>query len=423
MAAGRRYRLAATPFAGNDFAGTEEEAWPTVTRQNADDFDADVDAETCADVDADVDADVETDADADAVDEDIDEDVDEDEGEDGLEAEEPGPSLGSVLKRRLIAAPVVLVPALGLAILLARLLRPLIPGWLVRRIRPLIPDWLARSWLLRAAGVAICAFGVVMSTFVAEVAVFGRFEHRHDQQVEYAAFRAELAAGTAPIGARDYRGVLLPPGAPVALLSIPSIGVDEVVAEGTSGAVLESGPGLVRGSVLPGQVGTSFVLARAFGYGGPFHYLDQLQPGDRIEVTTGQGVAEYQVSDTRRRGDPEPARLHGQLGRLTMITATGPAYTPDDALYVDADLVSQVQPTPPGVVPLFARDEGPMARDPYARLDVAAWMAVLVATTVLAFWAGPRWGRAKTWLVAVPVLLVLGLTLADRIALLLPNLT
>ncbi|WP_194921256.1 sortase [Catenulispora rubra] len=319
------------------------------------------------------------------------------------------------------------MPALGIAVLLARLLvrllRPLVPGWLVRWIRPLIPDWLAKPFLLRVAGVAICTLGVVLSTFVAEMAVFGRFEHRHDQQVEYAAFRAELAAGTAPIGARDYRGVLLHPGAPVALLSIPSIGVDEVVAEGTSGAVLESGPGLLRGSVLPGQVGTSFVLARAFGYGGPFHYLDQVQPGDRVEVTTGQGVAEYRVSDTRRRGDPEPARLHGQLGRLTLITATGPAYTPDDALYVDADLISQVQPTPLGVAPRYARDESPMARDRYARLDVAAWMAVLVAATVLAFWAGPRWGRAKTWLVAAPVLLVVGLTLADRIALLLPNLT
>lgn len=292
-----------------------------------------------------------------------------------------------------------------------------------RRLRALIPDWLTTAFLLRAAGVAVCTVGVVLSTFVAEVVVLGRFEHRHDQQVQYAAFRAELAAGTAPIGSRDFQGAPLRLGAPVALLAIPSIGVDEVVGEGTSGAVLESGPGLERDSVLPGQVGTSVIMARASAYGGPFRYLDQLQSGDRIEVTTGQGVAEYRVAGVRHHGDPEPARLHGQLGRLTLVTASGAAYAPADALRVDADLISEVQPTPPGRAPRPAHNEAAMAADRFARRDVAAWTAVLTAATVLAFWAGPRWGRAKTWLVAVPVLLVLGLMLADRIALLLPNLT
>jgi LPXTG-site transpeptidase (sortase) family protein len=404
MAAGRRYRLAAIPF-----AGTEEEAWPTVTRQNADEFeggfgadahgDAEVDTEVDPDADPDPDPDPDPDADADA-----DAELDPD-------AEHPEPDRLAALKRHLGPALVVLVPAVGLVVLLAR--------W----IRPLIPDWLTKAFLLRAAGVAVCTVGVALSTFVAEVVVFGRFEHRHDQQVEYAAFRAELAAGTAPIGSRDFQGVLVRPGAPVALLAIPSIGVDEVVDEGTSGAVLESGPGLQRDGVLPGQVGTSVIMARASAYGGPFRYLDQLQPGDRIEVTTGQGVAEYRVSGARHHGDPEPARLHGQLGRLTLVTAAGAPYAPDDALRIDADLISDVQPTPPGKAPRPAHDEAAMAQNRFARRDVAAWTAVLTAATVLAFWAGPRWGRAKTWLVAVPVLLVLGLMLADRIALLLPNLT
>ncbi|MEZ0113813.1 sortase A [Catenulispora sp. EB89] len=375
-----------------------------MTRQNADDFE-DGSEDDASDgelgTDTDIDTDISTDTEGDT----------EGDSDSELDADEPEAARARGVRNRLVSALVVLVPVVGLALLLARWIRPLIPGWLTK------------PFLLRVCGVAICTLGVALSTFVAEVAVFGRFEHRHDQQVEYAAFRAELAAGTAPIGARDYRDVLLGPGAPVALLSIPSIRVDEVVAEGTSAAVLESGPGLLRGTVLPGQVGTSMILARAFGYGGPFHYLDQVQPGDRVEVTTGQGVAEYRVSDTRHGGDPEPARLHGQLGRLTLITASGAAYTPDDALYVDADLISQVQPTPLGAVPRFAGDEAPMAQDRYARLDVAGWTAVLVAATVLAFWAGPRWGRSKTWLVAVPVLLVVGLTLADRIALLLPNLT
>ena len=332
---------------------------------------------------------------------DFDDELEEQEPED-----DPTPGRAQLLASRLAARP-PFRPALRLA----------------RRLRALIPDWLTKALLLRMAGVAVCTLGVALSTFVAEVAVLGRFEHRHDQQIEYAAFRAELAAGTAPIGARDYRGVPLQPGAPVALLSIPSIGVDEVVAEGTTAAVLESGPGLASDTVLPGQSGTSEIMARAAAYGGPFRYLDQLQPGDRVEVTTGQGVAEYRVSDVRHSGDPEPARLRGQLGRLTLVTATGIAYAPDDALHVDADLISDVQPTPPGRTPHPGSEQTAMGEDRYARWDVLGWAAVLGAATVLAFWAGPRWGRSKTWLVAAPVLLVVGLTLADRIALLLPNLT
>ena len=327
--------------------------------------------------------------------------------EDGEESETaPAPGRAHLLASRLAS-----LPPFRLALRLAR--------W----IRSLVPAWLNKPFLLRAAGVAVCTMGVVLSTFVAEVAVLGRFEHRHDQQIEYAAFRAQLAAGTAPIGARDFRGALLRPGAPVALLSIPTIGVDEAVDEGTTAAILESGPGLARDTVLPGQVGTSVIMARAAAYGGPFRYLDQLQTGDRVEVTTGQGVAEYRVSDVRHPGDPEPAKLHGQLGRLTLVTASGPAYTPNDVLYVDADLTSDVQPTPPGRPARPGAVEAAMAQDRYARWDVAAWAVTLAAATVLAFWVGPRWGRAKTWLVAVPVLLVVGLMLADRIALLLPNLT
>jgi sortase A len=47
------------------------------------------------------------------------------------------------------------------------------------------------------------------------------------------------------------------------------------------------------------------------------------------------------------------------------------------------------------------------------------WLAV---TAVLSRWLVQRWGRWQTWIVAAPVLLVLGATTADCAMALLPNL-
>ncbi|MFT2675577.1 hypothetical protein ACMWQR_28500, partial [Escherichia coli] len=66
-------------------------------------------------------------------------------------------------------------------------------------------------------------------------------------------FRAQLQAGTAPVSEGDFEDNLLKDGVPVAILSIPQLGIDEVVAEGTTSGVLMKGPGHRRDTVLPGQ--------------------------------------------------------------------------------------------------------------------------------------------------------------------------
>jgi hypothetical protein len=292
-----------------------------------------------------------------------------------------------------------------------------------RWFRRQIPARPKKSFYLRMAGMWVSVLAIVMSCLVAEVALLGRFEQRHDQQIEYAKLRGELAAGTAPIGPRDYRGAPLPPGDPVAIITIPAIGVKQVVGEGTTAAILESGPGHKRDTVLPGQIGTSIVMGRSAAYGGPFRYLDQLQPGDRVDVTTGQGVSSFRVRDVRRAGDLVPAPPGPGQGRLTLVSATGPAFAPTDQIRVDADLTTDVQPTPLGAVPHITDAEAAMALDLGASRIVDVFLAGLILAARITFRVAPRWGRAKTWLVAAPVLLVLGLALADRIALLLPNLT
>jgi hypothetical protein len=112
-------------------------------------------------------------------------------------------------------------------------------------------------------------------------------------------------------------------------------------------------------------------------------------------------------------------------GRLILETADGAPFVPSGVLYVDADLTSTAQPAPAAVL-TYANL--PAAEDPLAT-DQGAWLpivflgqAILLITMGLS-WLRFQWGRWQTWLIAVPILGYMMLTLADQIVRLLPNLT
>ncbi|MFF3678080.1 sortase [Streptomyces sp. NPDC002120] len=268
---------------------------------------------------------------------------------------------------------------------------------------------------LWAAGAALAILGALLLGFVAEVGPLGHLRHERDRRVGYAQLRDELANATAPVGPTEV-------GRPVALLAIPQIGVREVVREATTAEVLASGPGHRRDTVLPGQPGTSILMGRQAGYGGPFGDIGDLERGETFTVTTGQGEHEYKVLGVRRAGDPQPAAPKGDAALLTLMTADGTPYMPRGVLQVDAELVSPAQQSggrTPGRLPA---DEAPMAGRTSAWVPLVLWgQALLLAAAALA-WARVRWGRAHTWLVGFPVLAALGLVVSDQAALLLPNL-
>lgn len=86
------------------------------------------------------------------------------------------------------------------------------------------------------------------------------------------------------------------PGDPVARLRIPAIGVDKVVVWGTDLGVLRDGPGLYESSPLPGQRGNAAIAGHRTTYGAPFGRLDELDPGDLIELDTLYGTTRYRVT-------------------------------------------------------------------------------------------------------------------------------
>ncbi|MEV7736816.1 class E sortase [Streptomyces sp. NPDC088921] len=285
------------------------------------------------------------------------------------------------------------------------------------------PQPLARP-TLALAGAALCVLAAVLLGFAANLTIVGHLQHARDQRTAYDELRRQLALGTAPVGQRDYEGRLLKQGAPVALLSIPALGLEEVVAEGTSSEVLMSGPGHRRDTPLPGQAGTVVVMGRQWGYGSPFTHLHDVPVGTRLELTTGQGKSVYEVTGIRRAGDELPATPGAGQGRLTLITATGAPYTPSGVIRVDAKLLTPVQPNPPRDLKSgwIASSEQALGTDSGAWLGVFLWTQALLLASLLAVFAFRMWGRWQTWVCAGPVLIVLGLADSQSITALLPNL-
>lgn len=277
------------------------------------------------------------------------------------------------------------------------------------------------EFLLVAQVLGIIA--VLALSFLIELGLLGNLRHDRDQVQLAAQFRDELANAVAPVGPLDDANKPLAAGTPVAILEIPRVGLREVVVEGTSSGTLMSGPGHRRDTPLPGQVGTSVIAGRLAAYGGPFRLLDQLRPGDPITVTTGQGESSFAVLGVRHAGDLLPQPLSSGQGRLTLVTADGPALSPTDVVRVDAALRSAPQPRP-AQLPSAALSPADvaLAGDSLALLAVVGWSVLLVAAAVATVWVRFRAGWWQAWVIGVPVLVALGLTTSDEIAALLPNL-
>jgi sortase A len=290
-----------------------------------------------------------------------------------------------------------------------------------RRRRPASPGQLAAGTL----GASLLILALTALGFVAWVGLFSSLHYDKAQLNAYDMLRVELATGTAPNGPTvpNNPAQLLPLGAPVAVLSIPAIQLRTVILQGTTGAVLENGPGHLRTSVMPGQAGVSVILGRQSAYGGPFGGLASLVPGDSIKVVTGQTVASYTVIDLRRAGDPLPPATTSGAGRLVLVTADGAPLEPSGVLRVDADETSKPA-TSPGVLlqAYLAPAENAMATDPQAWLPIVLWGQLLVLIAFALSWLWTAWGKWQTWIIAVPAVGFLVLSIADQATRLLPNL-
>lgn len=292
-----------------------------------------------------------------------------------------------------------------------------------------VPRWVPRDRGVPAPGRQLAAqvsrlVALALLALAGYVGVVSGLEHAIAQDHAHRLLSDQLTAGTAPVSEGDADSVLLPGGAPVAQLTIPQIGLDETVVEGTDSSDLALGPGHRRDTSLPGQVGVSVVMGRRAAFGAPFARLEELSPGERFTVVTGQGEQTFEVIGVRYGGDPSPAATKAGESRLVLETARGPAFMPHGVVRVDAALVSDVQPrgaryTTFGALPVADKE---LAGDTSHAWALVFALQLLVVVVVAAVWTYRRIGARQAWTVFVPTGLVAFLVVADQAVRLLPNL-
>lgn len=281
--------------------------------------------------------------------------------------------------------------------------------------------------MLNAARVSLLVLAAVAIGVALNLVLVSRLEQKATQFKEISQLRYQFAAATGPTGPLQAHHQPLALGTPMALLTIPSIGLKEVVDEGTNSQVLLAGPGHLPSTVFPGGLGTSVIYGRAGAYGGPFARISQLHKGARILVTIQDGplnTAVFRVSDIRTAGQRIPAI--GRSGaRLTLVTAKESMFVPSGAIYVDANIVGSALPTVRPVVKGtdLPANELPLRGDAGSLWLMFVWLFVLVGLVGGGLWTWNRKGRARAWIVFIAPVALVGYFVANQIAVLLPNVT
>lgn len=141
-------------------------------------------------------------------------------------------------------------------------------------------------WILTAAmGVAIIAVGATLVIRGESISTRGDAEFTAQQQALRQAF------GVFPDGSQSGAdsGTGAASRTSIALLAIPSIGVDVVVVDYYQYADLEAAVGRMRNSSQIGTDGSAVIVGHRTGFGSPFRDLDDVALGDQLEITQRNG--------------------------------------------------------------------------------------------------------------------------------------
>lgn len=298
--------------------------------------------------------------------------------------------------------------------------QPWLKRFFARRSPGEVPPLGGRAQIIR---ISLVVLVVLLVSFLASISVVGGMQQRSAQQKAFNSFRVELAEGTAPTGPVNVERQMIRPGTAVAYLEVPSIGIQQVVFAGTSSSITMDGPGYRMDTVFPGQVGTSIVMGRRASFGAPFGRLSELNVGDPIRVTTGQGEFEFSVIAVRSEGEPVPAKIGEGKSRVQLVTVEGSPFMPDGIVRVDAELEGTAVASSGAAFSskTLPASEKFMGVDSSTVWQLVLWLEALVVVMALFIWGWNRWSRMKTWIVVSPLLVLVGLAVSDQFARLLPN--
>jgi len=287
--------------------------------------------------------------------------------------------------------------------------------WVPPEPPPAAPAEEERGSMLTTFAVVMAIIGVVTASFLMyEFWISGMLQSR-SQAALLRQFKASLVL-------TDTHALVSPPvGAPVGIMEIKSIGLEQVVVQGIGSAQTKKGPGHDPSSPGPGQAGNAVIIGRRTTYGGPFRDLNSVPLGAEIVFITRQGQSTYTVESIRSAplGEPSVAAPTTD-SRLTLITSD-PPYRASDELVLTAKLQGEGL-TAPAPLPLR-----PAGQRPGQSTLLGGWGPVLLwGELLLAAIAGTwylyrrRFSPAVTYLLTTPVLILLSFLFFGAVDSLLP---
>ncbi|HEX4905608.1 MAG TPA: class E sortase [Acidimicrobiales bacterium] len=223
-------------------------------------------------------------------------------------------------------------------------------------------------------------------------------------------------------------------GDPIAQIRIPKIGVTRYVVEGVGVADLKKAPGHYPMTPLPGQVGNVAIAGHRTTYGQPFYRLNELEPGDEIELQTLQGSFTY-VVDGKQVVQPSQTEVLDQTedARLTLTTCE-PRYSARRRLIVTAvlrdDPLPASAPAPTNAPSTDPDDDDPtgqvvlegagLSGDPTARWPTFWWGLATALAALVTYVARKRWRRRWLYAIGAPFFFVLLFVFFENVSRLLP---
>jgi sortase A len=131
-------------------------------------------------------------------------------------------------------------------------------------------------------------------------------------------------------------------GTPFAVIRIPKL--DRLrdgwnVVEGVRVVDLRNGAGHMPGTAMPGQPGNAVISGHRTTYGQPFHELNELDPGDRIEVETAIGTSVYEVREIHIVAPTDLWVTEPRQGAWLTLTTCHPKYSARQRYVVVAEMV------------------------------------------------------------------------------------
>lgn len=196
------------------------------------------------------------------------------------------------------------------------------------------------STLLHGLAEILLTVGVVVLLFVGYQTLWTDQETQHTQRKLQREFPTQ-----------DHKTEKPDSGDPLAVLRMPRLGADWkfVAVEGTGIDELKRGPGHIRYTALPGEIGNFAVAGHRVTYARPFWNLNRAREGDKIYVTTPTTrltyrVSEKQVVSPRDTDAVAPVPGHPNMRptkRLLTFVTCHPRYSARERLVVHAELIEE----------------------------------------------------------------------------------